>query len=153
MLGVKQPSPTQPLHFPSFSTEHWGSSRQHPMWSLSILISTRWRISGHSESPKGMAECYFHILRRDRHALRKKKMRTDKKRWEKLGGGFANSLRKYCVNSCKFWSASCSEALAAQHACTDSTQRWHFHYAWKRGMTCIMLGCSLALSLKLPLGD
>ena len=48
------------LHFPSFSQisiEHWGSSRQHPMWSLSILISTRWRTSGPEqvqERPSGI---------------------------------------------------------------------------------------------------
>ena len=50
------------------------------------------------------------------------------------------ALQTHCVSSCKFWrSASCySEALTAQHTCTDSTQRRHFHYAWKRGMACIM---------------
>ena len=48
------------LHFPSFSQisiENWGSSRQHPMWSLSILISTRWRTSGPEqvqERPSGI---------------------------------------------------------------------------------------------------
>lgn len=81
----------------------------------------------------GKAEWCFHILKRERHAVRREKIRND----EKSG---VLALQTHCVSSCKFWrSASCySEALTAQHTCTDSTQRRHFHYAWKRGMACIM---------------
>lgn len=117
-------------------------------WTLRIIKAASDVIAEHFDqyevedlrpgTGSGKAEWYFHILRRERHAVRREKIRKDEKRG-------VVALQTHCVSSCKFWrSASCySEALTAQHTCTDSTQRRHFHYAWKRGMACIMLGCSM----------
>ena len=92
-------------HFPWFSQisiehwYHWGSSRQHPMWSLSISISTKWRTSGRFW--KGGVDT----------AWDGKNMQLISAHWEKFFKSIA-ALQTDCANSCKFWrSASCSFLL------------------------------------------